>query len=70
LLSGIFFLFSIIKANPQYNSTSFYIVAHQDDWQYFMGINAAHDLKNPGTKVVFLFITAGDACKGTNACSS
>jgi hypothetical protein len=70
LLSGIFFLFPIIKAYPQYTSTSFYIIAHQDDWQYFMGINASHDLKNPQTKVVFIYITAGDACQGTGTCSS
>ncbi|GEO11382.1 PIG-L family deacetylase [Segetibacter aerophilus] len=39
----------------------FYIVAHADDWQLFMQPNAYEDLVAPGTKVVFIITTAGDA---------
>ncbi|HVO70830.1 MAG TPA: hypothetical protein VMT24_12340 [Aggregatilineaceae bacterium] len=46
-----------------YTSVSFYIVAHQDDWQLFMTPSAYWDLNNPTTKVVFVYTTAGDAGK-------
>jgi len=38
-------------------------VPHADDWQLFMHPNAYNDLVDPGCKVVFLIITAGDAGK-------
>ncbi|HNX79519.1 MAG TPA: T9SS type A sorting domain-containing protein [Prolixibacteraceae bacterium] len=57
-------------ATAQYTSTAFYMVAHQDDWQYFMGSDAWQDLKNKDTKVVFIYLTAGDACKGCRTCAS
>ncbi len=53
-----------------YNSCSFYIVAHQDDWQLFMGRDAWSDMVMPGRKVVIIYLTAGDACSGTGTCGS
>lgn len=43
---------------------SFYIVAHADDWQLFMQPNVYNDLIEPGSKVVFIITTAGDAGLG------
>jgi len=39
---------------------SFFVQAHQDDWQVHMGANAYDDLSSGG-KVVLIFTTAGDA---------
>jgi hypothetical protein len=38
---------------------SFYIAAHQDDWQLFRGNWAWNDVKC-GAKVIFIYLTAGD----------
>src|SRR5438105_14248227 len=46
-----------------YSTVSFYIVAHQDDWQLFMTPDAYDDLIAPSTKTVFIYTTAGDAGK-------
>lgn len=46
-------------------STNFYVVAHEDDWQLFMGINAALDVPGADSKTVFVHTTAGDAGLGT-----
>src|SRR5271155_1759838 len=46
-------------------STNFYVVAHEDDWQLFMGINAALDVPGLDSKTVFVHTTAGDAGLGT-----
>ncbi len=46
-------------------STSFYVVAHEDDWQLFMGLNAAIDVTAPDGKTIFVHTTAGDAGLGT-----
>jgi hypothetical protein len=46
------------------SSTSFYVVAHEDDWQLFMGLNAALDVPSPDSKIVFVHTTAGDAGLG------
>lgn len=46
------------------SSTSFYVVAHEDDWQLFMGLNAALDVPTPDSKTVFVHTTAGDAGLG------
>jgi Secretion system C-terminal sorting domain len=51
-----------------YDEMSVYVVAHQDDWQLFMGTNvyndiAAYDEKNAGQngrKVVIIYTTAGN----------
>lgn len=47
--------------DKEFSKVSFYIVAHADDWQLFMQPNAYDDLVEPGTKVVFIIATAGDA---------
>jgi LmbE family N-acetylglucosaminyl deacetylase len=44
--------------------THFYIHAHQDDWQLFMGEMANTSLQT-ATKVVFVYTSAGDANLGT-----
>ena len=59
---------------PIFNELSFYVCAHQDDWQLLMGKNAQDDISNfhertdsndptptSGGKVVFIYTTAGDA---------
>ncbi len=33
-------------------STSFYVVAHVDDWQLFMGLNASLDVPRPNSKIM------------------
>src|SRR5436190_22007358 len=43
---------------------SYYLAAHQDDWQLFMGTNAKADASY--AKVVFITLTAGDAGDGNN----
>jgi hypothetical protein len=51
-----------------YRNVAFYVCAHQDDWQLFMGADAMNDIrdndeqKDPasGTKVVFIYTTAGN----------
>jgi hypothetical protein len=44
-----------------YSRISFYVVAHQDDWELFRGEAAYRELISPTTKVVFIYTTAGDA---------
>ncbi len=44
-----------------FETISFYIVAHADDWQLFMQPNAFKDLVAPGNKTIFIITTAGDA---------
>lgn len=41
-------------------SISFYVVAHQDDWQLFMNPSPFQEILNPNNKVVFIYLTAGD----------
>jgi len=48
----------------EYTEISFYIVAHADDWQLFMSPNVYNDLVAPGSKVVWIMTTAGDAGAG------
>lgn len=43
---------------------SVFIVAHEDDWQLFMGAAAFHGMDEPGEKAVFVHVTAGDAGRG------
>src|SRR5688572_22592091 len=45
-------------------TVAFYFSAHEDDWQLFMNPNAYHDVHRPATKVVFVYLTAGDAGAG------
>ena len=44
-----------------YQHVSVYVVAHEDDWQLFMGLNGYNDIQDPTTKVIFIYTTAGDA---------
>lgn len=44
-----------------FSGLCYYVVAHQDDWQLFHGQQAFLDLQAPGTRVVFIYTTAGDA---------
>lgn len=41
--------------------TIFYIGAHQDDWQLFMSPQAYTDLIAEDSRVIFIYLTAGDA---------
>lgn len=43
-----------------FTSLSFYVGGHQDDWQLFRGNLAYNDLSKAGSKVVFIYATAGD----------
>lgn len=44
---------------------SFYVSAHQDDWQLFMNPAAFHDVRDEACRCVFIHVTAGDAGLGT-----
>ncbi len=58
----LFFSLIIIVAKTQtYSNLSFYIVAHQDDWQLFMGANAYNDILNKDEKIVFIYTTSGNS---------
>ena len=46
------------------NRVAFYFGAHPDDWQLFMNPNAYYDVQEPSNKVVFVYLTAGDAGLG------
>lgn len=52
-----------LAAGPSWgaSSTLFYTVGHQDDWQLFMNPNAFHDVRVADARVVFIYMTAGDA---------
>ena len=50
-----------------YRSASFYVCAHEDDWQLFMGSNVYHDInafdeknQDSSSKVVIIYTTAGN----------
>ena len=55
-------------APPKYSGISFYVIAHQDDWQLFMGSEAFNDIRAfdkatpqyASKKVVFIYTTAGN----------
>src|SRR6185503_3393713 len=71
-----FFLFLILLVDParcaenfvvsarNTNAVAFYFGAHPDDWQLFMNPNAYYDVQQPSNKVVFVYVTAGDAGLG------
>ena len=44
---------------------TFHVVAHEDDWQLFFNPNAYGDVTNSAVRVVFIYLTAGDAGNGT-----
>ncbi len=45
-------------------TVAFYFGAHEDDWQLFMNPNAYRDVQADSTRVVFVYLTAGDAGAG------
>ena len=47
------------------DKVAFYFAAHEDDWQLFMNPSAYFDVRSSATKVVFVYVTAGDAGAGT-----
>lgn len=53
-------LFVASIAGKSQNDVAFYFAAHEDDWQLFMNPNAYYDVQKMSTKVVFVYITAGD----------
>ena len=60
-LAIICFVFLNVTAATAYNKVSFFVVAHQDDWQLFMGDVAYSEIQDPSNKVVIIYTTAGDA---------
>jgi hypothetical protein len=48
----------------QWSSVHFTIVAHEDDWQLFFNPIPWADMRTPGRKVVFVYLTAGDGGLG------
>ena len=46
------------------DTVAFYFAAHEDNWQLFMNPNAYNDVHSPSSKVVFVYLTAGDAGVG------
>ncbi len=65
----ILLLFLALSANParcaeNTNVVAFYFGAHPDDCQLFMNPNAYYDVQKPSNKVVFVYVTAGDAGAG------
>ncbi len=59
-LTIILFILSF-SSKAQYSKLSFYVVAHQDDWQLFMGKDAYNDIADKNTKTVFIYTTSGNA---------
>jgi GlcNAc-PI de-N-acetylase len=55
---------SVVVAAQGTNRVAFYFGAHPDDWQLFMNPNAYYDVQNASNKVVFVYVTAGDAGAG------
>ena len=53
-----------VVSGPNTNRVAFYFGAHPDDWQLFMNPNAYYDVQKPSNKVVFVYVTAGDAGVG------
>lgn len=67
LMQNILLLSLLLSFNPvlwAQNTVAFYFSAHEDDWQLFMNPNAYHDVQRASTKVVFVYLTAGDAGAG------
>ena len=62
----LFVVFSIspVLCAENTNKVAFYFGAHPDDWQLFMNPNAYHDVQRASNKVVFVYVTAGDAGLG------
>jgi hypothetical protein len=56
----LFSLLSFGQVVLAQGTVAFYFAAHEDDWQLFMNPNAYHDVQTFSTKVVFVYLTAGD----------
>jgi hypothetical protein len=63
-LGLLLWLFAFQQAIKAQDTVAFYFSAHEDDWQLFMNPNAYNDVHRPSTKVVFVYLTAGDAGAG------
>lgn len=65
------FLVGMHHSFAQPANLSFYIVAHPDDWQLFMGVNAFDDImassQHSDQKVVLIYTTAGDSKCNTDS---
>jgi hypothetical protein len=59
----IFHLFQ--QPSAAQGTVAFYFAAHEDDWQLFMNPDAYDDVRSQATKVVFVYLTAGDAGAGS-----
>ncbi len=59
-LLPLFALFSFTSVILAQQTVAFYFAAHEDDWQLFMNPNAYHDVQKASSKVVFVYVTAGD----------
>ena len=67
------FVLALGTAEPclaQWTSVHFTVVAHEDDWQLFFNPVPWTDVRTPGRKVVFIYLTAGDAGLGTGPAAS
>jgi LmbE family N-acetylglucosaminyl deacetylase len=64
LLLFLAFLANAARCAEGTNLVAFYFGAHPDDWQLFMNPNAYYDVQKPSNKVVFVYVTAGDAGTG------
>src|SRR5262249_59027470 len=51
--------------DPPSRKVSFYVVAHEDDWQLFMNPSAFKDITGGAATTVFIHVTAGDDGMGT-----
>jgi hypothetical protein len=60
----IFLFTAYCQLTRAQDTVSFYFAAHEDDWQLFMNPNAYRDVHRPSTKVIFIYLTAGDAGAG------
>lgn len=50
----------VIYISNSFRSVDVVLVAHQDDWQLFMGDIVARQVRTTGNQVIFIYLTAGD----------
>ncbi|MDX2259554.1 MAG: PIG-L family deacetylase [Hyphomicrobiaceae bacterium] len=50
--------------HPTAPKVAIYVSAHPDDWQLFMNPPAFDDAVQPGTRIVIVYVTAGDGGQG------